>query len=92
MIAGLATTTRLPAIYDASEPAEAGVLMSYETDRFNFYRRAATYEDKILKCTKPADLLVEQPPNRARDQFEIAKQIGLTIPQHVLARADQVIR
>ena len=89
----MATRSRLPAIYDARELAEAGVLMSYGSDRFDLYRRAATYVDKILKGTKPADLPVEQP---TKFEFIInlkaAKQIGLTIPPNVLARADRVIR
>ena len=89
----LATKGRLPAIYDSSGVAEAGILMSYGSDRFDFYRRAATYVDKILKGAKPADLPVEQP---TKFEFIInlkaAKQIGLTIPPNVLARADKVIR
>jgi putative ABC transport system substrate-binding protein len=89
----LATQHRLPGIYDASGLAEAGILMSYGSDRFDLYRRAATYVDKILKGAKPADLPVEQP---MKFEFIInlkaAKQIGLTIPPNVLARADRVIR
>src|SRR5215471_17387092 len=89
----LATKGRLPAIYDASGVAEAGILMSYGSDRFDLYRRAATYVDKILKGAKPADLPVEQPT-----KFELiinlrtAKELNLTIPSHVLLRADRVIR
>ncbi len=92
-IADLATKHRLPAIYDARELAEAGVLLSYGSDRFDLGRRAATFVDKILKGRKPADLPVEQP---TKFEFVInlktAKQIGLTIPPNVLARADRVIR
>jgi ABC-type uncharacterized transport system substrate-binding protein len=93
MIADLATRSRLPAIYDARELAEAGILLSYGSDRFDLYRRATAYVDKILKGTKPADLPVEQP---IKFEFVInlktAKQIGLTIPPNVLARADKVIK
>ena len=92
-IAELATKHRLPAIYDARELAEAGVLLSYGSDRFDLGRRTAIYVDKILKGAKPADLPVEQP---TKFEFVInlkaAKQIGLTIPPNVLARADKVIR
>jgi ABC-type uncharacterized transport system substrate-binding protein len=92
-IVGLVNKTRLPAMYGASGFVEAGGLMSYATDFAERFRRAATYVDKILKGTKPADLPVEQPK-----KFELvinlktAKQIGLTIPPNVLARADRVIR
>jgi putative ABC transport system substrate-binding protein len=92
-IAELAIKSRLPAIYDDRVFVEAGGLMSYGTNQADLYRRAATYVDKILKGAKPADLPVEQP---MKFEFIIdlktAKQIGLTIPPNVLARADKVIR
>jgi putative tryptophan/tyrosine transport system substrate-binding protein len=84
---------RLPAIYPSTTFVDAGGLMSYGPDIHDNWRRTATYVDKILKGTKPADLPVEQPK---RFEFVInlktAKQIGLTIPPNVLARADRVIR
>ena len=84
---------RLPSVWEGSEFVEAGGLMSYSSDEPANYRRAATYVDKILKGTKPADLPVEQP---TKFEFVInlkaAKQIGLTIPPNVLARADKVIK
>jgi putative tryptophan/tyrosine transport system substrate-binding protein len=92
-IAELAVKSRLPVIYDRREFVEAGGLMSYGVNLADLDRRAATYVDKILKGTKPADLPVEQPT-----KFELvinlkaAQQIGLTIPPNVLARADKVIR
>jgi putative ABC transport system substrate-binding protein len=92
-IAGLAIKNRLPAIYYAPEWVEDAGLMSYGVSFTDLNRRAATYVDKILKGTKPADLPVEQP---TKFEFVInlktAKQIGLTIPPNVLARADRVIR
>jgi putative ABC transport system substrate-binding protein len=92
-IADLAVKNRLPVIYAEDRPVEAGGLMSYGVSQFDLQRRAATYVDKILKGAKPADLPVEQP---TKFEFIInikaAKQIGLTIPANVLARADKVIR
>jgi putative tryptophan/tyrosine transport system substrate-binding protein len=92
-IVGLALKNQLPAIYDSREFAEVGGLMSYGANLADIFRRAATYMDKILKGAKPSDLPVEQPT-----KFELvinlktAKQIGLTIPPNVLARADRVIK
>ncbi len=92
-IVEFAAKNRLPAMYAGPEVVDAGGLMSYSPDYTYQYRRAATYVDKILKGAKPADLPVEQPK-----KFELvinlktAKQIGLTIPQRVLGRADKVIR
>jgi ABC-type uncharacterized transport system substrate-binding protein len=92
-IATLAIKSRLPAIYPRPEFVEDGGLMTYGPSITDLYRRAATYVDKILKGTKPADLPVEQP---MKFEFIInlkaAKQIGLTIPPNVLARADKVIK
>jgi putative ABC transport system substrate-binding protein len=92
-IAELAVKNRLPAIYDRSEFVEHGGLMTYGVNFADLDRRAATYVDKILKGTKPADLPVEQP---IKFEFIVnlkaAKQIGLTIPPNVLVRADKVIR
>jgi putative ABC transport system substrate-binding protein len=92
-IIDLALKSHLPAIYHATEFVEAGGLMTYSVSFTDLFRRAATYVDKILKGAKSADLPVEQPT-----KFELvinlntAKQIGLTIPPNVLARADRVIR
>jgi putative ABC transport system substrate-binding protein len=92
-IVEFATKNRLPAMYAGPEVVEAGGLMSYAPNYTDQYRRAAIYVDKILKGANPADLPVEQPR-----KFELvinlktAKQIGLTIPPNVLARADKVIK
>ncbi len=92
-IADLAIKNRMPSMYERSPYVEAGGLVSYAPNDADSYRRAATYVDKILKGAKPADLPVEQPM-----KFELiinlktAKEIGLTIPQSVLMRADKVIK
>jgi putative tryptophan/tyrosine transport system substrate-binding protein len=89
----LAAKHRLPAIYPSTPYAEAGGLMSYGPDPLDNWRRAATYVDKILKGTKPADLPVQQPMKfEFIVNIKAAKQIGLTISPNVLARADKVIR
>ena len=89
----LTTEQRLPAIYSTREYADTGGLMSYGANFPALYRRAATYVDKILKGAKPADLPVEQPKKfEFIINLKAAKQIGLTIPPNVLARADRVIK
>ena len=92
-IVELAGRYRLPAIYFQKEFVDEGGLMSYGADFDDLYRRAAVYVDKILKGAKPAELPVQQ---ATKFEFVInlkaAKQIGLTIPPNVLARADKVIR
>ena len=92
-IVARALKSRIPSVYSNREAVETGGLMYYGADVADFYRRVAIYVDKILKGATPADLPVEQPT-----KFELvinlktAKQIGLTIPQKVLARADRVIK
>jgi putative tryptophan/tyrosine transport system substrate-binding protein len=84
---------RLPAIFGSTEMVEAGGLMSYSPDLSEQFRRAAVYVDKILKGAKPADLPVEQPMKFGFViNLKAAKEIGLTIPPNVLARADRVIK
>jgi putative ABC transport system substrate-binding protein len=88
-----AAKNRLPAMYHSPEFVEAGGLMSYAPNYADLFRRAADFVDKILKGAKPADLPVEQPKKfDFLVNLKTAKQIGLTIPQKVLARADKVIR
>ena len=92
-IVGFALKSRLPAVYPSREAVDAGGLMSYGADLADSYRRVAYYVDRILRGAKPADLPVEQPT-----KFELvinlktAKQIGLTIPPEVLARANRLIK
>ena len=92
-IVGFALKSRLPSMYGSREAVDAGGLMSYGADLADSYRRVAYYVDRILKGAKPADLPVEQPT-----KFELvinlktAKQIGLTIPPEVLARANRLIK
>jgi putative ABC transport system substrate-binding protein len=91
--AELATKSRVPAIFEFKEFVEAGGLMSYGTNIVAVYRRVAIYIDKIVKGAKPSDLPVEQPTNfEFVINLKAAKQMGLTIPPNVLARADKVIR
>ena len=93
VVAELAMTHRLPTMFGQREAAEAGGLLSYGPHYDDFYRRAATYVDKILKGAKPADLPVEQPM-----KFELvinlktAKALGITIPPMLLFQADEVIQ
>jgi putative ABC transport system substrate-binding protein len=92
-IAKLAVKSKLPAIYSHSEYVVEGGLMTYSASQRDLDRRAATYVDKILKGAKPADLPVEQPKKfEFIINLKAAKQIRLTIPPNVLARADRVIR
>ena len=92
-IVEFAAKNRLPLIYDTREFIDDGGLMSYGPSFPDLWRRAAVYVDKILKGTKPADLPVEQPMKfDLLISLKTAKQIGLTIPPNVLARADKVIK
>jgi putative tryptophan/tyrosine transport system substrate-binding protein len=92
-IASFAQRNRLPSMYGQEEYVDAGGLMSYGPNNADLWRRAATYVDKILKGTKPADLPVERPCKlELVINLKAAKQIGLTIPQSVLYRADKVIK
>ena len=92
-IVGFALKSRLPSVYSWREAVDTGGLMSYGADLVDSYRRVAVYIDKILKGAKPADLPVEQP---TKFEFVInlktAKQIGVTIPPEVLARASKLIK
>jgi putative ABC transport system substrate-binding protein len=92
-IVDLALKSRIPSMYQSREFVDTGGLMSYGADIADSYRRVAYFVDRILKGAKPADLPVEQPT-----KFELvinlktAKQIGVTIPQSLLYRADKVIK
>jgi putative ABC transport system substrate-binding protein len=92
-LADLAAKSRIPAIYGLRDHVEAGGLMAYSANLTEMYRRAATYVDRILKGSKPADLPVEQP---TKFEFVInlktAKALGLTFPQSILTRADEIIQ
>jgi putative ABC transport system substrate-binding protein len=92
-VVDFAAKNRLPAIYPNSQFVDSGGLMSYAHNEIDHYRRAAVYVDKILKGAKPADLPVELPKKlELRINMKAAKQISLTIPPNVLARADRVIK
>ena len=92
-MADLALKYRLPATHALKEYAHAGLLLTYGANLPDLYRRAASYVDRIVKGAKPSDLPVEQPT-----KFELvinlftAKALGVTIPQSLLLRADEVIR
>jgi putative ABC transport system substrate-binding protein len=91
--AGFALKSRLPSVYSNKEAVDSGGLMSYSADLADSYRRVAFFVDKILKGAKPADLPVEQPTKfELVINFKTAKQIGLTIPQSMLYKADKVIK
>jgi putative ABC transport system substrate-binding protein len=92
-IVSFAVRSRLPSVYGSREAVESGGLLSYGADLEHTFQRVAVYVDKILKGARPADLPVEQPTKFDRViNLKTAKQIGLTIPPNVLARADKVIR
>jgi len=92
-ILAFAAKMKLPAIYDRPDDVDGGGLMFYGVNEPDLFRHAARYVDKILKGARPADLPVEQPKKfEFIINLKTAKQIGLTIPPNVLARADRVIR
>jgi putative ABC transport system substrate-binding protein len=92
-IVDFALKSRLRSVYWSRDAVDAGGLMSYDADLADSYRRVAYYVDKIFKGTKPADLPVEQPTKfELLINLKTAKQIGLTIPQSMLYRADRAIK
>jgi putative tryptophan/tyrosine transport system substrate-binding protein len=92
-LANLAAKSRLPSVYPRKEDVEAGGLIYYGADEVDIYRRVAVYVDKILKGAKPADLPVEQPTKfELMINLKTAKQIGVTIPQSMLYRANKLIK
>jgi ABC-type uncharacterized transport system substrate-binding protein len=92
-LAELAAKTRLPAMWGIRDQAEAGGLMAYGVNLVDLSRRAAIYVDKILKGAKPSDLPIEQPTKfDLVINMKTAKALGLTIPQSVLSRADEIIQ
>jgi putative ABC transport system substrate-binding protein len=92
-ITDLALTHHLPSVGGSKEYVEAGGLISYGADYPDLFRRAAVFVDKILKGAKPADLPIEQPSNfELVINLKTAKALGLTIPQSLLQRADEIIQ
>ena len=92
-VVALAAKHRLPAVYGEREFADAGGLMAYATNYAANFRRAATYVDKILKGAKPGDLPIEQPTRvELVINLKSAKALGITLPQSLLLRADEVIQ
>jgi putative tryptophan/tyrosine transport system substrate-binding protein len=92
-VTNLAARHRLPAVYGLGEYAEAGGLLAYGPNRLDMFRHAATYVDQILKGAKPGELPVEQPNKFALIiNLKTAKALGLTIPQSLLVRADEIIQ
>jgi putative ABC transport system substrate-binding protein len=88
-----ALKSRLPSVYVIRNIVDAGGLMSYGANEMDSYRRVASYVDRILKGAKPADLPVEQPTKfELAINLKTAKQMGMTIPPNVLARADKVVK
>jgi putative ABC transport system substrate-binding protein len=91
-IADFAAKHRLPLMFHSPESVRTGGLLAYGPDRADLFRRAATYVDKILKGAKPADLPVQQPTKfQLVINLKTAKALGLTVPQSILQRADEVI-